>query len=1351
MSTPGQEFVEVFLQEASEHLQFLREYGGILLDAYPAQEDLERLYVAAHTLKGSSAMYGFPLFSEIAAKLTHIFQYAMNVGIGADAAMPLVEFISEAVALLESDLWFISTNSGEAADDVTAFKARYPFAFQSAQPVSQEHGTSQPAVSPAEELEEQQVESTPAPAPPVVSPSIAELRRPKPQVPTAPERPSAPTTGIKSETEPGAPLVTEKTTIAVPSEAKLISVATPVPSEVEVKPEPVLKQDPISEEKAVVPPTEPGVSVTSASAPAPAPEPLVQKPAVEPQPVIPEPARSVSAAPAAKPLAPVVPEPQPVAQAPAPAKAVAAPEPEIELPPDGDLPAEILEFFIPEVEEHLQTATECLLALEASANENDIHRLFRSMHTIKGSAAQVGLPRIALVAHRAEDLIGRLRDGALAPSADIIDLCLDSVDTLKKFLYRQWPDEATARRSTSNLLSRIARLAPEEKEEESEPAAEQPQALITEPGAILAGSGEPPASEVDSIAVSAAETVEANPLSDLLREQQADEPLVHPAITEASAAIPPLPADAEPLPLGDIDSVLAIPEPISEPLAELVKAREVVPPVAAVEAKPLPVHEPAPVPQQQAAPLPKLAQPAPVLAQPTPAKVEPPAPPKVEHVAAAKNETSPQRKPEPQEANSEPDSALAKVEAEIQPLLSLKKDPAAVAQSRSVRIALERLDRMMNAVGELVINRTRMLGRLAELERLADVLNFSKARMSDKISEFQEKYEFSRITGRTVSEPAPRAQGWDPPEAFPFRGGYSSYSQKFDASLAEFSELEMDRYDEFSILSRSLTEISADITEILTQLDGFVRRVDSDIDEFTKLAHRLQDEITAARMVPIGNLYTRISRTVRDAAKAAGKQIELQLAGAETELDNNIIQQIADPLLHLVRNSVAHGIERADERYEQGKADHGNVYVRAYHRGNHIYIEVEDDGRGLDYEKIRATAIDLGMVATDEAGRLTERDLQGLLFEPGFSTAPKKTELAGRGVGLDVVKANIAALNGEVEIESQKGLGTRFTLKVPLTLIISQALFVRCGNATFAFPLAFVEEIRRIRESDIEEVGGKLLTKVRDAVTEVVRLDMQLGLPPVEPLNGFYRLVIVNVAGRQVGIIVEEVLRKDEIVIKNLGEYLRNVKLFPGATIAPDGSLILLIDVNRLIAGEAIERRPLMTAANAARLFFPGATALASGEVPEEAIETVPVEKVVVLADDSISVRKFVGRMLEKAGYRVRLACDGLEALEIVSQTRCDLVVTDLEMPRTNGYELMAHLRQNPDTKDIPIMVVTSRAGMKHRDKAMKQGAIEFLVKPVQEEQFVAVVQRLIGPAGVPAAASIREPRPAALQLQGRG
>src|SRR6266850_1086043 len=949
MTTPGQEFVELFLQEASEHLQFLREYSGILQDPYPVPDDVERLYISAHTLGGTSASYGYPLFSEVAGKLAHIFQYAMNATITTEAAGPLVEFISEGIAVLESDLLMISANAIEAVEEIDAFKEKYPFAFQQA----------------VTEQEQQPVEYA------------------------APEA------------------------------------------------------EPVQGEEQVLTPDGHWVPRSQVEGGAPRPAAVAH--------VVPAPSR------------PVVP------------RITAADIPD--LPDDGDIPAEILEFFVPEAEEHLAVVTECLLSLEANPGPEQIHRLFRAIHTVKGSAAQVGLQRIARVAHRAEDLVGRLRDGLLRPSAQIIDICLESVDTLKKLLYRQWPDEGTMQSSVKSLLARIATLAPEEAEDEA--VASAPQAA------------------------------------------------------EVAAAETPLVASLEP----------------------------------------------GQAPEKEVA----------------------------EEVLA-------------------------------------KGVPAALPQSKSIRIALERLDQMMNAVGELVINRTRMLGRLAELEKLADVLNFSKARMSDKVTEFQEKHEFSKIGAVPAQQPMQYDQFSHgiSQDSYPFRGGYSSYTHSYDQSLADFSELEMDRYDDFNILSRSLTEISADITEVLTQLDGFVRRVDSDIDEFTGLAHRLQDEITQARMVPIGNLYTRIARTVRDAAKATRKKVEISLAGAETELDNNIIQQISDPLLHLVRNAVAHGLEREEERYLTGKSDHGNIAVRAYHRGNHIYIEVEDDGRGIDFERVRKTAVESGMAPAEDASSLTERDLRDFLFHPGFSTAPRKTELAGRGVGLDVVRSNVNALNGEIDVETQKGQGTRFTLKVPLTLIISQALFVRCGRSIFALPLAFVEEIRRVRASDIEEAGGQLLTKVRDVVTQVVRLDAQLGLERIEPINGYFRLVIVNVAGGQVGIVVEDVLRKDEIVIKHLGEYLRNVKLFPGATIAPDGSLILLIDVNRLIVGEAIEQRPLMTAANAARTFDPGA--VAARDIPAAAIDPVPQEKVIVLADDSISVRKFVGRMLEKAGYRVKLASDGLEA-----------------------------------------------------------------------------------------------------------
>ena len=972
MNGPDRESLEVFLQEASDHLQYLREYSGLLQEPQPKAEDLQRLYIAAHTLTGTSASYGFPHFSEISGKLAHIFQYAVNAALTPEMYGPLTEVVSDAISVLEFDLLQISSSGAETVEDLAAFKQRYSFAF----PVALEPETSQ------------QVEAA------------AGVGEPVP-------------TGFVGES-------------------------------------------------------------------------FVDR-----------------------------------------------------MPEDGEVPDEVLEFFIPEAEEHLQVVTECVLALEGNPNDEDINRLFRSMHTVKGSAAQVGLHRMSAVAHRIEDLIGRLRDGVLKPSGDFVDICLQSVDALKKFLHRQWSSDGEMAATVDPLLTRISALAPEELDEE------------------------PP---------------------------------------EESAA-----TDSE-----------------SQPLETARRA-----------------------------------------------------------------------------ASSRPSGG-------------------ALPAAKSVRISLERLDRMMNAVGELVINRTRMLGRLTELSKLVEVLNFSKVRLSGKISDFQEKHEFSRLRGTLFP-------GSQPPQRDTLRTHFGPLSPVTSNELMEFSELEMDRYDDVNILSRSLTEISADVTEVLTQLESFMGRVDGDIDDFTKLTHHLQDEITAARMIPVGNLYTRLSRTVRDAAKDTGKPVELVLEGAETELDNNIIQHISDPLIHLARNSVAHGIEDAASRRLAGKPEKGRITIRAYHRGNHIFLEVEDDGRGIDNERIRQAVVTSGLLSPVAAAELSERELREFLFRPGFSTASSTSELAGRGVGLDVVRSNVHALNGEIEVRSEPGQGACFTVKVPLTLIISQALFVRCGTSVFAFPLAVVEEIRRLRPAEIEEVGGKLLTRVRDVVTEAIRLDLQLALPPLEPLNGYFHMVIARVGGKQIGVVVEEVLGKDEIVIKNLGDYLRRVKLFPGTTIASDGSLILLIDLNRLASLGTADQHIAQVTSAAARVFAPGSEAVAAGSIPTEAVDPISNDRVVVVADDSISVRKFVGRMLAKAGYRVKLASDGLEAAEIVTQTGCHLLITDLEMPRMNGYELMAHLRQAPATKKIPVLVVTSRAGAKHRDRAIKEGASGFLTKPVQEDQLLSAVEELLG------------------------
>jgi two-component system chemotaxis sensor kinase CheA len=342
MNGTSPEMIDLFLTEASEHLQFLREYSGILQDPYPLYEDIERLYISAHGVAGTGGTYGYELFNEVAGKLAHIFQYAMNATVSPEATAPLVEFIYEAIAVLESDLIMISAGGTESIDDIVAFKQRYPFAFQ-------------------------------APPPPAMD------------APT--EQPHAP------EAEPESPAPVESATATSP--------------------------------------------VPETSATPPEPQPTASCVPIAANPVAPAP--RTDAAPQVAPTPPMI-SAQPVAAPKPPAAAKISIENVPELEPDDAIPAEVLEFFVPEVEEHLQAITDCLLALEAHPNTEDIHRLFRAMHTIKGSAAQVGWQRIATIAHRAEDLIGRLRDGELKPSVTIIDLCLESVDVLKRVIYHQWQD-----------------------------------------------------------------------------------------------------------------------------------------------------------------------------------------------------------------------------------------------------------------------------------------------------------------------------------------------------------------------------------------------------------------------------------------------------------------------------------------------------------------------------------------------------------------------------------------------------------------------------------------------------------------------------------------------------------------------------------------------------------------------------------------------------------------------------------------------------------------------------------------------------------------------------------------------
>jgi chemosensory pili system protein ChpA (sensor histidine kinase/response regulator) len=630
------------------------------------------------------------------------------------------------------------------------------------------------------------------------------------------------------------------------------------------------------------------------------------------------------------------------------------------------------------------------------------------------------------------------------------------------------------------------------------------------------------------------------------------------------------------------------------------------------------------------------------------------------------------------------------------------RDPRAPVGRQTIRVPLERLDTLMDLVGEMVVARSTLERRLGEVDRLGDVLFASRARLGQAVADFERRQLDARLP---VRRPPP-VHGQPPPTV--------------PRSVAElFAELEFDRYDDFTLLARSVAEIASDIAEVQTELTTLARAAREDV----ALVHRLTGEVRAglgrARLVPIGTLYTRFVRQGQEAARVAGKDVRFETSGESVELDASIIEQIVDPLLHIVQNAVGHGLETPDERRARGKPPAGTVTLSASHRGAFVVVEVADDGRGIDAERLRRRAVAQGFVTPEAAAAMTEREALDLIFRPGFSTAAEVTTTAGRGVGMDVVRTNVGRLAGEIEVATEPGAGTRFILRLPLTVLVTEALLVRAGSEVLAVPLNAVHviatlgaEARRIGpEGDAALVEGRWVP--------LVHLDQALGLPP-SPAPARRPVLALRGASGLFACAVEQVLHKEEIVVKPLGAFLDGIGPYGGATVSADGRVTLLLDPTRLgdLATSAFPHRER------------AGEATAPANLTPDAGTTGGPRRRVLLVDDSISVRKFVGQMLDKAGFDVTTAHDGAEALARLGESQFDVMVTDLEMPRLNGYELLEDIRRRPGTRELPVVVLTTRSGEKHQSLARRLGVDHYLTKPVVEDAFVRLVEAVTLRAG---------------------
>ena len=476
----------------------------------------------------------------------------------------------------------------------------------------------------------------------------------------------------------------------------------------------------------------------------------------------------------------------------------------------------------------------------------------------------------------------------------------------------------------------------------------------------------------------------------------------------------------------------------------------------------------------------------------------------------------------------------------------------------------------------------------------------------------------------------------------------------------------------------------------------------------------LQLAIMKTRMIAIGKVFNKFPRVVRDIARDTGKEIELIISGEETELDKQVIESIGDPLLHMIRNSCDHGVETPDVRLAKGKPRMGTVNLSAYHEGNHVVIEIKDDGAGMDPNKLKRKAIEKGVITVDEANSMDDKQAFALIFKPGFSTAEKITNISGRGVGMDVVRTNIEKLNGIITIDSKIDEGSTFYLKLPLTLAIIQALLVEVAGETFAIPLASVVETVRITNEEIHSFEGREVLKLRDRVLSLIRLDEAFALDELEQ-DEIY-VVVVALAEKQLGFIVDKLIGQEEIVIKSLGDYLGGNPGIAGATITGDGRVRLILDVAGVI--EVAQNMPRRIR-NTKKLSSNKRAAVQTASKKTNAVK-------VLICDDSSTDRKITKKILESQDWIETVeAPSGKDALSLLERdSSIDLIISDIMMPDMDGFRLARSIREKG--YDIPIIAISARMEPADRKKMNASGMNAFIQKPINQQLLLDKIDELI-------------------------
>lgn len=594
----------------------------------------------------------------------------------------------------------------------------------------------------------------------------------------------------------------------------------------------------------------------------------------------------------------------------------------------------------------------------------------------------------------------------------------------------------------------------------------------------------------------------------------------------------------------------------------------------------------------------------------------------------------------------------------------------------------------------------------AEIERLlAEKKEEKKKKKKKKVEDTPAKEETGEKNSQTPAKTETKKSTKTPVKKHPS----STIEQTIRVEVKRLDHL-MNLIGELVLGKNRLLKIYDDVEERY-EGEKFLEELNQVVSSVSLVTTDLQIAVMKTRMLPVAKVFNKFPRMVRDLSRELKKSIELKITGEETELDKSIVEEIGDPLVHIIRNSCDHGIEDAQTRLLKGKPETGTIELKAYHEGNNIVIEIVDDGKGLDPNMLIAKSLEKGIISEREADTMSDKEAYTLIFRPGFSTAAAVTSVSGRGVGMDVVKTNIEKLNGIIDVDSEIDKGTIIKLKIPLTLAIIQALLVGVQEEYYAVPLASVLETVRIPLDEIYTIEGKNVLRLRDEVLSLVRLSDIFGVEKVYENNEHAYVVVIGLAESKLGIIVDTLVGQEEIVIKSMGDYLKGIDGIAGATIRGDGRVTLIVDVAALM--------------DLAKNINVDIKADAGNQV---AVKESPSDYYVLIVDDSKMDRNIMKKAISPMGINVVEATNGQEALNTIKsgEYNFDAVLIDIEMPRMDGYTLASEIRKYSKYKHLPLIAVTSRTSKSDRLRGVESGMSEYITKPYSSEYLESVVRKNI-------------------------